>query len=137
MSLKKSLAAVLIAGLLGALGAPALAQDKVLRIVPQSDLKILDPIWTTAFITRNHGYAVYDTLFGVDAKGKVQGDLADPHLRDDEVRYLRPGEAERQHDRQGEGELKQRYAALVAPQFGQSTEERTKVHEQFLTFAVP
>lgn len=81
MSLKKSLAAVLIAGLLGALGAPALAQDKVLRIVPQSDLKILDPIWTTAFITRNHGYAVYDTLFGVDAKGKVQPQMVGDYTR--------------------------------------------------------
>ncbi|MFJ1260461.1 ABC transporter substrate-binding protein, partial [Cupriavidus sp. CuC1] len=37
------------------------AQDasKVLRIVPQADLKILDPIWTTAFITRDHGYMIY------------------------------------------------------------------------------
>ena len=25
-----------------------------------------DPIWTTAYITRNHGYMVYDTLFAVD-----------------------------------------------------------------------
>jgi hypothetical protein len=27
--------------------------------------KILDPFWTTAYITRNHGYLVYGTLFGV------------------------------------------------------------------------
>ncbi|MGI9475982.1 MAG: ABC transporter substrate-binding protein, partial [Hyphomicrobiaceae bacterium] len=37
--------------------------EKVLRIVPHADLKNLDPIWTTAYITRNHGYMVYDTLF--------------------------------------------------------------------------
>ncbi|PYN14300.1 MAG: hypothetical protein DME06_05110, partial [Candidatus Rokuibacteriota bacterium] len=38
-----------------------------LRFVPHADLKILDPIWTTAYITRNHGYMVYDTLFALDA----------------------------------------------------------------------
>ncbi|MCA1325098.1 ABC transporter substrate-binding protein [Herbaspirillum sp. alder98] len=55
------------------------AQDpgKTLRIVPQADLKILDPIWTTAFVTRNHGYMIYDTLFGVDADGKIQPQMID------------------------------------------------------------
>ena len=36
-----------------------------------SDLKILDPIWTTAYIVRNHGYMIYDTLFAMDAKGEI------------------------------------------------------------------
>ncbi|MDF3010529.1 MAG: gsiB 1, partial [Burkholderiales bacterium] len=52
--------AALAAGLL--LFASAHAQDKVLRIVPHSNLSILDPIWTTAYMARNHGYMVYDTL---------------------------------------------------------------------------
>ena len=30
--------------------------EKVLKIIPHADLKNLDPIWTTAYITRNHGY---------------------------------------------------------------------------------
>ncbi len=34
----------------------------------QSDLKIIDPVWTTAYIVRNHGYLIYDTLFALDAK---------------------------------------------------------------------
>jgi len=59
--------------------ASAQGSEKVLRIVPQSDLKILDPIWTTAFSTRNHGYMIYDTLFGVDAKGKVQPEMVDKY----------------------------------------------------------
>ncbi|WP_213952889.1 ABC transporter substrate-binding protein [Variovorax sp. dw_954] len=73
MSLKKSILTFLIGGLMSSAAGVALAQDapKVLRMVPQSDLKILDPIWTTAFVTRNHGYNVYDTLFGVDINGKV------------------------------------------------------------------
>ena len=50
------------------LSAPcALAQQKVLKFIPQADLRILDPITTTAYITRNHGYMIYDTLFGIDA----------------------------------------------------------------------
>src|SRR5260370_19296989 len=51
------------------LAGPALAQSgKTLRVVMHSDLKIVDPIWTTAYIVRNHGYLIYDTLFGLDDK---------------------------------------------------------------------
>src|SRR5687767_5426665 len=51
------------------LAGPALAQQpKTLKVVMHSDLKILDPIWTTAYIVRNHGYLIYDTLFALDAK---------------------------------------------------------------------
>ncbi len=46
------------------LAVPAGAQT--LKMVAHSDLKVLDPIWTTAFITRNHGYLIYDTLFAKD-----------------------------------------------------------------------
>ena len=50
---------------------PAAAQsNKTLRVVMHSDLKILDPIWTTAYIVRNHGYLIYDTLFALDDKLK-------------------------------------------------------------------
>src|SRR5262249_37755465 len=48
-----------------ALAAPAMAET-TLRLVPHSDLKVLDPIWTTAYITRNHGYLIYDVLFAKD-----------------------------------------------------------------------
>jgi len=41
---------------------------KTLRFIAQSDLRVLDPIWTTAYITRNHGYMVFDTLFALDAE---------------------------------------------------------------------
>jgi peptide/nickel transport system substrate-binding protein len=46
------------------------ADTKTLRFIAQSDLRVLDPIWTTAYITRNHGYMVFDTLFALDAKFK-------------------------------------------------------------------
>src|SRR5271169_484824 len=41
---------------------------KTLRFIAASDLRVLDPIWTTAYITRNHGYMVFDTLFALDSK---------------------------------------------------------------------
>ena len=44
-----------------------------------SDLKILDPIWTTAYIVRNHGYMIYDTLFATDANGEVKPQMVDKH----------------------------------------------------------
>ncbi len=52
-------------------------QPKTLRAVMHSDLKILDPIWTTAFIVRNHGYMVYDTLFALDSNLKIQPQMVD------------------------------------------------------------
>ena len=48
---------------------PALAQDwraTTLRFIPQANLTSINPIWTTATVTTNHGYYVYDTLFAVD-----------------------------------------------------------------------
>lgn len=70
-----------------AVAVPAQAQ-KVLRIVPHADLKNLDPIWTTAYITRNHGYMVYDTLFATDGDLKVQPQMVDTwKVSDDGLSY--------------------------------------------------
>ncbi|MDP7487339.1 MAG: ABC transporter substrate-binding protein, partial [Alphaproteobacteria bacterium] len=48
------------------LGTSSAWSETVLKVVPHADLKNIDPIWTTAYITRNHGYMVYDTLFALD-----------------------------------------------------------------------
>ncbi len=53
------------------------AQDKVLRVVPHSNLNILDPVWTTQYMARNHGYMVYDTLFGTDEKSRIQPQMVE------------------------------------------------------------
>lgn len=53
------------------------AQPNTLRFVPHSDLKILDPIWTAAYVTRNHGYMIYDTLFAMDATGEIKPQMID------------------------------------------------------------
>ena len=57
--------------------APAAIAETVLKVVPHSGLKILDPIWTTAYITRNHGYMIYDTLFTLDPEGNIQPQMVD------------------------------------------------------------
>ena len=44
------------------------AGDKVLRVVPHADLKVLDPHTNTATITLMHGHMIYDTLFSWDSK---------------------------------------------------------------------
>jgi len=44
------------------------ADERTLRFIAQADLRVLDPIWTTAYITRNHAYMVFDTLFALDAE---------------------------------------------------------------------
>ena len=60
------------------LAGPALAQSgKTLRVVMHSDLKIVDPIWTTAYIVRNHGYLIYDTLFALDGKLEPQPQMVE------------------------------------------------------------
>ena len=57
-----------LGGAVAALAMPAVAaEQRVLRFVPQSDLAVLDPIWTTAYQTRDHAFLVFDTLFGQDA----------------------------------------------------------------------
>jgi peptide/nickel transport system substrate-binding protein len=63
--------------LLLARSASAQPKAKTLRVVMQSDLKILDPVWTTAYIVRNHGFLIYDQLFALDEKLKPQPQMVD------------------------------------------------------------
>src|SRR5215212_234330 len=50
---------------------------QTLRFVAHAELKTLDPVWQTAYITRNHGYLVYDTLFGTDEHFQVKPQMVD------------------------------------------------------------
>ena len=78
MILNRRLAAAAALSVLSLTAAlPALAQGTVLRVVPHSNLAILDPIWTTAYMSRNHGYMIYDTLFGTDENAKVKPQMVD------------------------------------------------------------
>jgi peptide/nickel transport system substrate-binding protein len=86
-------AAIAAGALFGA--APALAQTKTLRVVAHADLKILDPTFTTAYISRNFGYMVYDTLFAQDANGQAKPQMVEKYTSSkDGLQWsftLRPG----------------------------------------------
>jgi len=61
-----------------ALMQPAPTQaDVTVRAVMHSDLKILDPVWTSATITRLHGYMVYDTLFAMNEIGEIKPQMVE------------------------------------------------------------
>ena len=67
----------------------AIAQSnraRTLRFVPQANLTLLDPIFTTALVTINHGWAIYDTLFGANVKQEVKPQMADGYTVSDDGR---------------------------------------------------
>ena len=66
-----------------ALAAPRVVQAEAARTInftPHADLASLDPVWTTADITRNFSLAVYDTLYGYDADFNVQPQMVEGHV---------------------------------------------------------
>jgi peptide/nickel transport system substrate-binding protein len=76
---------------LAALGAPRIgaAQGaKVLRFIPQADLSTLDPHWNTAYVTRNHGFMVFGTLYGTDADYAPQPQMVAGHVVEDDGKAL-------------------------------------------------
>jgi peptide/nickel transport system substrate-binding protein len=66
----------------------ASAEAQTLKVVMHSDVKIVDPIWTTAYIVRNHGYMIYDTLLAVDEKLAVKPQMLEGwKVSDDKLVY--------------------------------------------------
>ena len=90
-----ALALAMLVGLGAANGAGAQSPQKTLRFIPQADLRSIDPIWTTAYVTRNFGYLVFDTLFALDKDFKPQPQMVDTWtVSDDKLAWkftLRPG----------------------------------------------
>ncbi|KXF74802.1 ABC transporter substrate-binding protein [Paramesorhizobium deserti] len=66
---------------------PAMADGKTITAVMHSGLRVLDPIITTAHITRNHGYMIYDVLVAVDENFKPQPQMADWSISNDNLTY--------------------------------------------------
>src|SRR6478752_2145798 len=65
------------------------ANQRVLRFVPQANLTVLDPIFTTAAVTANHAWMVYDALFGVNAAQQAKPQMAEGFTVSDDGRtYL-------------------------------------------------
>ena len=77
----------MLAGTAAALASPALAQPagaRTLIFVPQANLTSLDPIWTTATVTRNYAFMVFDTLYGTDDNLVPRPQMAEGHRTEDE-----------------------------------------------------
>ncbi len=74
----------------GVAGAP-----RTLRFIPQSDLTVLDPHWTTAYVTRNHGFMVFDTLYGTNGAYEPSPQMVAGHTVENDGKLwrltLRPG----------------------------------------------
>jgi peptide/nickel transport system substrate-binding protein len=77
MKFSKLVSAFAIASVVALSATSALAQQKVLKVAPHAFPANLDPINVTAYITRNHGYMIYDTLFGTDAQGAIKPQMVD------------------------------------------------------------
>ena len=70
-----------------ALAHPAIAQQpNVLRFIPHANLTLLDPIFTTALVSVNHGWAIYDTLFSATSKFDLRPQMADGYTLSDDGR---------------------------------------------------
>lgn len=81
------LRATLIAALGSALVTPLAAKAQTITAVMQSGLRVMDPVVSTSFLTRDHGYMIYDTLAGTDANFKIQPQMADWKISDDGLVY--------------------------------------------------
>ncbi len=76
----------LLASATAAFAAPAVSRAEsrtTLRFIPQADLSIVDPHFNTAYVTRNHAYMVYDTLYGLNGKLQPSGQMVAGHVVDD------------------------------------------------------
>lgn len=80
---KRSTLALLAGAMLLAGGSAAMAET-TLKVVPQADLRNIDPVWTTAAITQNHGYMVYDTLFALDSAFTPHPQMVDSYKTSDD-----------------------------------------------------
>jgi peptide/nickel transport system substrate-binding protein len=69
-------------GAIAPLTTPNLARSQgtnVLKFVPQADLGVLDSVFTTAYVTRNHAFLVFDTLYGMTEAYEPQPQMVEGH----------------------------------------------------------
>ncbi|MCU0946285.1 MAG: ABC transporter substrate-binding protein, partial [Rubritepida sp.] len=81
-----------------AVAAPAFAQPaaaRTLKFIPHANLTVMDPVWTTAYVTRNNGFLIWDTLYGLDSQFRPQPQMVEGHTLENDGRLwtftLRPG----------------------------------------------
>src|SRR6185295_8896554 len=79
LDFRRPAVALMAAASMIGLAAPMPAAAQTIKAVMHSDVKLLDPIWTTAYIQRNFGYMVWDTLFAMDDKFEVKPQMVDKY----------------------------------------------------------
>ena len=57
---------------------------ETVRAVMHSALRVLDPIMTTAYMSRNHGYMIFDTLYSLDSNLVPQPQMVESHTVSDD-----------------------------------------------------
>jgi peptide/nickel transport system substrate-binding protein len=81
----------LIQSSIGVLAAPNIGKaeaSSVLKFIPQADLATLDPMFTTASVTRCHAHLVFDTLYGMDNDYRPNPQMVEGHVvGDDGLRW--------------------------------------------------
>ncbi|MBR0784788.1 ABC transporter substrate-binding protein [Bradyrhizobium iriomotense] len=75
------------AALIGAAIPAEAASTKTIRAVMHAPLRLIDPITTTAYISRDHGYMIYDTLVAADENFQPQPQMAEWVISDDKLVY--------------------------------------------------
>lgn len=71
------------------LARPALAQSdpsRTLKFVPHASLSIMDPGFSAAGVTTQHGFHIFDTLYGLDANLRPRPQMAEGHVESDDGR---------------------------------------------------
>jgi peptide/nickel transport system substrate-binding protein len=82
-TIRKAAAALLLASCFS-----AAAEAQTLKVAMGSDVKILDPIWTTAYAQRDFGYMVWDVLFALDDKLQIKPEMVDSwNVSDDKLTW--------------------------------------------------
>ena len=82
--LKRAAAAGALVAVIGGRAPGGEAAKATVKVVPEVDLKVLDPVWTTALITGTHALLVYDTLFAPDRQQRVHPQMVDKFARDED-----------------------------------------------------
>ena len=71
-----------LVGVGAALACPSIGlaeATRTLRVVPYANVSSIDPIATSAYFARNHGFMVYDTLYGWNDRLEPEPQMAAGH----------------------------------------------------------
>ena len=89
---RRFLQAASAAAVTAPLAAPSIGRaqgTRVLKFVPAADLSVLDPVWTTSYQSRDHGFMVFDTLFGLNGQFQPEPQMAEGAVSDDQGKTWR------------------------------------------------